>query len=201
MTASPQDLAGALRRMAVSTGTEEPAVRGSDWRLVTVATVGTNGTVTTTDGIVARRLQAYQGPASGDDVAITQSSNGSLLALGKLENGNGGWTALTLAAGWTPQANYYVPSYRLYGDGTAGLSGMAVLSGALASGTVVTTLPTEARPAAQIRFTVQVAVGFFGVMTLFTSGAVQLGDFSGTLSATGNKWAEFDVAARYRRQL
>ncbi|NML55408.1 hypothetical protein HHL19_16695 [Streptomyces sp. R302] len=199
MSSLTRDLAAALRRSAVTAGADEPSVRGSDWRLATVATVGTNGTVTTADGIIARRLQSYTGPAVDDLIVITRSSAGSWLAAGKLESGNDSWTALTLAAGWAPQGNYYVPAYRLYSDGTAGLSGMAVLSGALASGTVVTTLPTVARPAAQVRFTAQVAIGFFGVMTILTNGQVQLGDFSGTLSPTGNKWAQFDVAARYRR--
>lgn len=195
-----RDLAAALRRSAVTASVDEPSVRGADWRLATVATVSTDGTVTTTDGIIARRLQSYTGPTVGDLIAITQSSAGSWLAKGKLDSGDGSWTAMTLAAGWNPQGSYYVPAYRVYSDGTAGLSGMAVLSGALAGGTVVTTLPVEARPTAQVRFTVQVAVGFFGVMTIATNGQISLNDFSGTLPATGNKWAQFDVAARYRRQ-
>jgi hypothetical protein len=198
-SSSARDLAAAIRRSTVTTAAAAPSVRGADWRLATVATVGTDGTVTTTTGIVARRLQSYTGPAVGDLIAITESSLGSWLALGKLESGDGSWTALTLAAGWTPQGSYYVPAYKLYSDGTAGLSGMAVLSGALAGGTVVTTLPVEARPAAQVRFTVQVAVTFFGVMTIATNGQVSLNDFSGTLPATGNKWCQFDVAAKYRR--
>ncbi|MFE3122370.1 hypothetical protein ACFXHD_03000 [Streptomyces hydrogenans] len=196
-----QDLAAALRRQSVSAAAEAPTVRGADWRLATVATVGTDGTITTTDGVVARRLQSYVGPAVGDLVSITQSSAGNWLAKGKLEYDSGGWTALTLPAGWAPQANYFTPSYRIYADGTAGLSGMAVLSGALASGTVVMTLPAEARPAANVRVAVQVAVGFFGVMTAFPSGSIQLGDFSGTLSATGNKWAQYDALSKYRLRL
>ncbi|MFE4658372.1 hypothetical protein ACFRFJ_17040 [Streptomyces hydrogenans] len=200
-TGSAADLAAALRRSIVTTGETEPSVRGADWRLATVSVVGVDGTITTSDGIVARRLQGYVGPAVGDLISITQSSSGSWLAKGKLESGDGGWTAIPLAAGWNPQANYYLPSYRIYSDGTGGLSGMAVLSGALAAGTVVATLPPAAQPAAQCRYTVQVAVGFFGVMTLLTNGNVQLGDFSGTLPATGNKWTQYDVAGRYRLRL
>ncbi|WP_435601442.1 hypothetical protein [Streptomyces sp. C10-9-1] len=191
-------LADAVGEEAERSGARSPAVRGADWRTAEVATVDAAGTVTTTDGIPVRRLQSYRRPAVGDIVVITRSGAGSWAALGRLDTGTDGWTALTLPGGWSPQANYYAPAYRLNRDGTASLSGMSVLSGSLATGTVVTTLPSEARPAAQVRFPVQVAVGYFGVMTLLPNGQVQLGDYSGTLPGTGNKWAQFDVATHYR---
>ena len=83
MSASIQDLAAAVRRRAVQAALDEPSVTGSDWRQATVDTVQTT-TVTTTDGIIARRMEAYARPAAGDLIAITSASSGSWLAWGRL---------------------------------------------------------------------------------------------------------------------
>lgn len=190
-------LADAIRGEAVRAGAADPAVRGGDWRLALVATVGTDGTITTDDGIVARRLESYPGPAVGDTIRISVSSAGGWTADGRLATGTGGWVALTLPAGWTPNANYYTPAVKLLGDGTASLCGLAQNPGAVAAGSTVATLPAGTWPAKQVRCTAQIAVGFFAVLTITIGGAITVGDFSGALPAT-NKFAEFDVFSRYR---
>lgn len=191
-------LADALSEESERAGAAAPGVRRADWRMAVVATVDASGTITTTDGIVAKRLQSYRRPAVSDVVIISQSGAGSWLALGRLEATNDTWTNISLAAGWTAQANYYVPGYKLNSDGTASLCGMSSMSGSLASGATVATLPAEARPASQVRYTVQVAIGYFGVMTLTPGGPVTLGDYNPALPGTGTKYAQFDVASHYR---
>jgi hypothetical protein len=78
-----RDLAWALKQQAQRAGEQAPSVRGADWRLATVTTVGTDGTVTA-DGITARRLKSYSAPAAGDVIVISQSSSGNWIALGPL---------------------------------------------------------------------------------------------------------------------
>lgn len=78
-----RDLAGALRRQTVRTGSTTPEVRGAQWRRATIAVVGVDGTVTTDDGITARRLESYQAPTVGDIAAITSNGAGGWLAWGR----------------------------------------------------------------------------------------------------------------------
>lgn len=78
-----RDLVAAMRRQARRTGERTPSVRGSDWRLATVATVNSDGTIVTTDGVTARRMQSYQAPTAGDVIKISQSSSGNWLAEGR----------------------------------------------------------------------------------------------------------------------
>jgi hypothetical protein len=202
MTAVPppahRDLAWAVKQAARRVGEQSPTVRGSDWRQAIVQTVNTDGTVTTVDGIVARRMHTYLAPAEGDVIVVTVSSAGDWLAAGRLASGSGAWTPFTLAGTWTANANYYTPAYRLNGDGTASLCGLASMSGVLTSGMVVATLPAPARPAKNVRVTVQVAVGYFGVMSIATNGEVTLNDFNPTPPSTGGKYIQFDTFSRYR---
>lgn len=94
MTSSARDVAAAVRRRMLDAAGAEPSVRGSDWRLATVDTVGSDGTVTTTDGIVARRSDLYLRPLAGDLVVITASGIGSWLAVCRLGSGTGStWTS------------------------------------------------------------------------------------------------------------
>lgn len=90
--ATSQDLAAALRRRTLQSAGADPTVRGANWRQATVATVSSNGTVTTTDGIVARRLESYPNPTVGDLIRI-DSAAGGWTALGRLATSLGGWTA------------------------------------------------------------------------------------------------------------
>lgn len=184
----------AARRTAQNT----PAVRGSDWRSATVATVNSDGTITTTDGIPARRDETYTSPTVGDLVYITRSGSGNWRATGRPAVGPGGWQPITLAANWGLSGSYYTPAYRIEVGGAASLCGLAVFSGSLSTGVTVGTVAAEATPQRQVRATVQVAIGYFGVITLAPTGVITLGDFSGTLPTTGNKYAEFDALSHYR---
>ncbi|MGW3491772.1 hypothetical protein [Streptomyces sp. NPDC001054] len=202
MTRSQQalhrDLVAALGDKARRAGERAPSVRGSDWRLATVTTVGTDGTVTA-DGIRARCMPTYAAPAPGDVVVLDQSGSGSWLCWGPTAKSTPAWTPIPLASGWAATANYFAPAYRLNSDGTGSLSGMATgPTGTLPSPVTVATLPAAARPAAQVRVTVQVGVGLFAAMTLATTGVISLGDYSATLPSTGQRWAEFDALSRYR---
>lgn len=83
---STQDLAAAIRRRAVQAALSEPSVVGGDWRQAVVDTVQAS-TVTTTDGLVARRMDTYVGAAAGDLIAVALASSGSWLAWGRLSDG------------------------------------------------------------------------------------------------------------------
>lgn len=83
----PAELAGALRRQTIRTAAATPAVRGGDWRTATVATVNTGGTVTTTDGIVIRRMETYTAPTVGDLIVIAKSGGGNWITHGRLSAG------------------------------------------------------------------------------------------------------------------
>lgn len=193
--ATDGELAEVLAQSAQRAGEQAPSVRGADWRTATVTAVGA-GTITA-DGLIWRCLERYTQPLIGDVAVVSQSSNGNLIALGRLSTG-ATWTTISLAGGWTASASYYAPAYRLWGDGTASLCGLASMSGSLASGTTVATLPAAAIPAAQVRVTAQVAIGFFGVITITIAGAIQLGDFNPALPGTGTKYLQLDAFGRYR---
>jgi len=89
-------LADAISQEAVRAGGASPAVRRSDWRLAVVDTVGSDGTITTIDGIIARRMETYLDPTVGDLVAVTVSGSGSWLCWGRFGSGSGSaWTTYT----------------------------------------------------------------------------------------------------------
>ncbi|MFD0078241.1 hypothetical protein ACFVIY_38070 [Streptomyces sp. NPDC127166] len=90
-----EQLSAAVHEQAVYAGRSTPEVRGADWRLATVQTVNTDGTITTTDGITARRMDSYQGPKLGDQVVITVSGAGGWVCWGRVGTGAGGWTSYT----------------------------------------------------------------------------------------------------------
>lgn len=153
--AATQALAAALRRQAAQVGKTTPAVRGSDWYRAVVATVGTDGTVTTTDGIVALRDEAYQAPAVGDIIRVTVSSAGAAVALGRYAGAtasNGVWTDIPLLAGFTTPSGIFGPAqYRIV---TVAGSVRVEMRGSVACSPSVTTqtafssaLPAAARPA------------------------------------------------------
>uniref|UniRef100_UPI002F915349 H-type lectin domain-containing protein n=1 Tax=Streptomyces sp. NBC_01177 TaxID=2903761 RepID=UPI002F915349 len=64
-------------------------MRGAEWRVAVVATVNGDNTVTTTDGIIARRWESYLMPAVGDIIGITQSGGGSWGTWGRWAAGPG----------------------------------------------------------------------------------------------------------------
>ncbi|MGY4902577.1 hypothetical protein [Streptomyces sp. 900116325] len=161
--AATQALAAALRRHATQVGTTTPAVRGSDWYRAVVATVGTDGTVTTTDGIVALRDEAYQAPAVGDIIRVTVSSAGAAVALGRYAGAtasNAAWTDIPLLTGFTTPFNLFGPAqYRLVtvaGSGRVELRGsVACTTDVIAQTPFAAALPAAARPSYARTWTVR----------------------------------------------
>lgn len=192
MTASShtaaRTLAGALRRQILQTGSNTPSVRGADWHRAVVNTVGTNGTITTTDGVVALRAETYQAPVVGDIIRISISSSGAAVAEGRLAAAtapNSAWTALTPASGFTAgQGSLDVAQCRVinaWGQLRVELRGAFTATTALTTTTTVTTLPTAARPSgvrtfpvarnysADTKGTVRVEVSTAGVLQVYAS--------------------------------
>ncbi|MFE9777688.1 hypothetical protein ACFYPA_05975 [Streptomyces sp. NPDC005775] len=133
-------MAGSMKRQAVRAGATTPSVRGSDWYRAVVDTVGTDGTVTTTDGVIALRDEAYQAPSAGDIIRVTVSSAGAAVALGRYAGAtapNGGWTSIPLLTGFTtPRAIFGPAEYRII---TIAGSDRVELRGSVSCTTAVTT--------------------------------------------------------------
>ncbi|WP_222723443.1 hypothetical protein [Streptomyces sp. adm13(2018)] len=107
MTSLGVSLVEALTAESKRAAAADPGIRGADWRHAVVATVGSDGTVTTTDGIVARRMEPYVGAKAGDVVVITVSQAGGWACWGRFASGSGSaWTA-------------YTPTYAASGGGAA----------------------------------------------------------------------------------
>ncbi|MFK4868976.1 hypothetical protein ACI3K4_27560 [Streptomyces sp. CSMPJR101] len=190
-----RDLKWALQQQAKRAGERAPSVRGADWRLATVTTLNTNGTLVA-DGITVRRMDTYQAPAVGDVIVITQSGNGNWLAWGRLAGAtapNGAWTTLPLLAGFTTPhgAGFGVAQYRVinaFGTGRVEMRGTVGCNTALTAQTNVTSaLPVDARPSASRRLVLgrtysATAVG--AVAAEMTSGGV-LSVFGSTSPSTG----------------
>lgn len=195
--AAHADLADAIQQQAVQAGATSPAVRGADWRLAVVATVGTDGTVTTTDGIIARRMATYLTPSAGDTVVVSISSSGNWLAHGRTAPATtaGTWQPLTLAGGWTVYGTpYWTPGYRINGDGTVSLSGLAKAPASALQPQTFCTLPAAIVPTSKSRFPTEVASGAHGVIDVNATGTgtLQIQDYSGNAT-----WAALD-GVRYR---
>lgn len=151
MYGQAQGVADAIAQLAVEQTAATPAVRGGDWRLATVATVGTDGTVTTADGIVARRAALYEGPLIGDLIRLSQSGAGSWVADGRLApTGGDAWVAPSLTSPWASFGSGYQPvRYRLYANGDVGIEGVVGTGATSVTGTsAVFTLPAGCWPAA-----------------------------------------------------
>lgn len=184
-------LASAIRSAAVQAGTETPAVRGADWQTATVTAIGADGTVTA-GGIIARRLDTYVTPVIGDLVLLTNSGSGNWAALARMAPATtaGTWQTLSLAAGWTAWGSpYFAPAYRINGDGTASLSGLAKPPAATSGSTSLGTLPAAASPTTRCRFVTEVATGVFGALDIYSTGNIQITNYAGTAG-----WTALDVA-------
>ncbi|MFD7861877.1 hypothetical protein [Streptomyces sp. NPDC059783] len=149
-----RQLAGALRRQNADAAASSAAVRGSDWFRAVVGTVGTDGTITTTDGVVALRTETYQAPVVGDIIRVTVSSAGAAVALGRYAGttaSNGGWTSIPLLSGFTTPNGAFGPAqYRIVtvaGSGRVELRGSVVCTSAVTTQTPFSSaLPVAARP-------------------------------------------------------
>ncbi|WP_331445872.1 hypothetical protein [Streptomyces xanthochromogenes] len=193
---SAQAIAGAIRRRTVQTAAEVPAVRGADWRQAVVATVNAaTGTVITTDGITVRRSDMYVTPVVGDTIVIAVSGSGNWFTTGRVAplTTAGTWQPLAFSGTWSAWgAPYWTPAYRINGDGTVSLCGLAKAPASTTGASTITNLPAAARPAFKCRFVTEVNTNVYGVVDVFPSGDVQINDYTGTAS-----WASLD-AARFR---
>ncbi|MCR8576460.1 hypothetical protein [Streptomyces sp. Isolate_219] len=165
--------------------------------MATVSVVNSDGTVTVTRGDdtypKVRLLSGYRDPAAGDTVQILKTTGG-WVCVGELRTTNPNtWTTLTLAANWSPFGGAYgAPSYRVNGDGTVSLSGMAGRSPTIAAPSTVLTLPVAIRPPFKQRFVTQVSSSAYAALDVNTDGTVVIGDYSGNAG-----WASLEPA-RYR---
>lgn len=185
-----RDVVAALERKARRTGERTPSVRGSDWRTAVVTAVNADGTVEA-DGFTWRRAETYQAPAEDDFIVVSQSSNGNLIAHGRLAGTtapNGAWTNIPLAAGFTtPHGAFGDAQYRLI---TAHGTPRVELRGAIDATVAVTTqtnfstaLPAAARPAvtrtwigrrqysADTKGAIAMEIQSSGVMSIFGSAS------------------------------
>jgi hypothetical protein len=185
--------AAAIAHRARQQARADPRTRGADWRTATVSTVNSTGTIVTSDGITARRLQSYRAPAVGDQVIIHQSGSGNWICPGRLATTNDGWTTLSLSGSWSAWGSpYNTPAYHDNRDGTVSLCGLAKAPASTTGASTVCTLPSALWPASKARFTTEVASGVFAVLDVNVNGTVQINDYAGTAS-----WAALDMA-RYR---
>ncbi|MFE2973393.1 hypothetical protein [Streptomyces sp. NPDC059258] len=185
-----RQLAAVMRQQATQAGAETPAVRGANWHRAVVDTVGTDGTITTTAGIVALRAETYQAPAAGDIIRVSISATGSAVAEGRLAAAtapNGVWTALPLAAGFTPGQSTLDPAqFRVlnaWGQLRVELRGAFTATTTLTASTAAATFPVGARPSAARTFpvarnynadskgTVRVEISTAGVLTVHASAS------------------------------
>lgn len=184
----------------------DPAARGADWRGATVATVGTDGTITTTDGVIARRAETYQAPVVGELIYISRNGAGNWIALGRPTGGaaaNGAWTNLPLASGFTtPHTVFGTAQYRLitaWGTDRVELRGSISVSPYIFAQTTFATVPAAARPSVYRSFivrrqysattigTIPVEVNTSGAMSIFASGTA-------TTDPTVTQWFALDGA-------
>ncbi|MER5584127.1 hypothetical protein ABT090_21145 [Streptomyces asoensis] len=82
-----RDLAWALKQQSRRAGSEDPNIRGSDWRMATVTAVNADGTVDADTIPSIRCMETYLLPTVGDVIFVTQSGTGDWLAWGRSSNG------------------------------------------------------------------------------------------------------------------
>lgn len=186
------DLADILYSQVRQASDQDPSIRGADWRLAVVASVEATGTVTTTDGIIARRTDLYVTPVVGDTIILTISGIGNWLAIGRMApvSTAGTWQDLTYSGTWSAWgAPYYPPAYRINGDGTVSLCGLARAPGSTTGTSTIATLPVAARPAQGVRLGAIVNSGVISALLVNTDGTIQIADYTGTAV-----WAALDGA-------
>jgi hypothetical protein len=181
-----QELAAALRKHSTQSAEATPSIRGADWRTATVDTVNTDGTVTTTDGIIARRLVGYQLPAVGDRITISQSALGGWIALDRTAPKTGdGWQTPTLTTPWAIYSGggggtgiYQLPRFRRAGNEVI-IEGLVDSGGAtVTGGSTILILPSGYRPALAYSFSTT-ATTASRQLSIFNTGVVQVAGLPG----------------------
>jgi hypothetical protein len=194
--ASTRNLAGALKRQVQQVGQETPSVRGGDFRQGVVATIGTDGTVTTTDGIVVRRMESYPMPVIGDLIRIDQSSAGGWTTPGRLVAPTGdGWRALTMIGTWVANGGLSdpTPMARITPDGMLELSGMVKGTAVNASANAnIATVPASMIPTWWIRGVAptSVTLNYARIGIDPVAGTLQL--TNGSVALLAASWVQLD---------
>ncbi|WP_411102434.1 hypothetical protein [Streptomyces sp. cmx-4-9] len=185
------DLADVLHSQVRQVSDQDPSIRGADWRMAVVATIQTaTGTITTTDGIIARRTDLYVTPVVGDTIILTVSGVGNWLAVCRMApvSTAGTWQALTYSGTWSAWGSpYYSPAYRINGDGTVSLCGMARAPASTTGTSTIATLPAAARPAQGVRLGTIVNSSVISALLVNADGTIQIADYTGTAL-----WAALD---------
>ncbi|MCW7941700.1 hypothetical protein AAW14_06575 [Streptomyces hygroscopicus] len=175
--AAAMQAAASIRRAAQKTAAADPVAHGSDWRLATVSTVNTDGTIVTSDGITVRRLKSYPVPSVGDQVMLAWSGLGNWMVIGQPSAGTTwAWQTMTgLAAGANSSQN---PGYRLTDDAMVEFRGSWTFTNAPVNPFTLTTLPTGYRPSNVREFgiwspstgtAIQCQVATTGVVTVYST--------------------------------
>jgi hypothetical protein len=181
--------ANAVQGAAVQAGATSPEVRGANWRLATVATVNTDGTIVTSDGITVRRMESYPVPAVTDIVIIDVSGAGNWICRGRWSTGADAWTLLTVGTGWTAGSSPDIPpSGRRKPDGTIELRGLVRMNSATPPSTALT-LPAGLIPTANKNM---IAVSSYGIAYLqaTSGGSITHASRSGSLATSA--WVSLD---------
>lgn len=181
--------ADAIQGAAVQAGASSPEVRGANWRLATIATVNSDGTLVTTDGITARRMESYPIPAVNDVVVIDISGAGNWICRGRWSTGADAWTLLTVGTGWTAGSSPDLPpSGRRKPDGTIELRGLVRMNSATPPSTALT-LPAVLIPGANKNM---IAVSSYGIAYLqaTSGGSITHASRSGALATSA--WVSLD---------
>jgi hypothetical protein len=169
-------VADEMGRQVEQVGATTPAVRGADWRPATVATVNdAAGTVVTTDGVTARRIDSYQLPAVGDLIVLTQSGGGAWIADRQAPASGNGWQFPSFASPWGNYAaggNYQVCRYRA-ANGELIIEGLAATTVSVTGTSTVFALPAAYRPAKAYVFASVTTAGASRQLNVFDTGLVQ----------------------------
>lgn len=141
------DFEDAILGEAARKAANDPSVRRADTRYDVVTAVNADGTVSCGE-IRARRYHRYIAPAVGDAIILVQSGNRNWTAWGLLAGQDaGGWTPLTLTAGYINPSHGYTAAWlregkRIWLRGRIGRTGEAAIPNA----TTMATLPAAIRP-------------------------------------------------------
>lgn len=165
---SPTVNDGSITGAAISGGTVSGAA------ITTSSVAGTN--------VSASGTLTSAGAATLASLGVTgnETVGGSLTVTGALTIPQPTWTPLTLNAGMSTYAGYFVPAYTIHPDGCIELRGAVApaSSGTFVAGSnLLLTLPTIIRPTA---FVVQ-AASFTGYSTSYTIAPLLLINTSGTI--------------------
>jgi hypothetical protein len=159
--------------------------RGADWRGATVATVNTDGTITTTDGIPARRMREYLNPTVGDQIIVTQNGARNWLALGRpAPTVDDQWTAYTPNIGGGGSATFSTRDGWYTKWGSLVYFEAYITMASVGSGTAAVTLSLPSTPYRATASRRQIVTCYGGSVAAGSNSSIS-GSFSGLVLAGG----------------